>query len=69
MYELHAPVMVLAQMALQTGKISRQEFQRRLKEVVRLLQNSRDILCLEPEGSNEHEMGKAAADALSKMGC
>ncbi|KAH8284421.1 hypothetical protein KR018_005975, partial [Drosophila ironensis] len=69
MYELHAPVMVLAQMSLQSGKISRTEFQRRLKEVVRLLQTSRDILRLEPEGSSEYEMGQAAADALVKMGC
>ncbi|XP_017045855.2 SET domain-containing protein SmydA-8 [Drosophila ficusphila] len=69
MYELHAPVMVLAQSAIQSGQISRQEFQRRLKEVVKLLQVSRDILCLEPQGSTEHEMGLAAADALSKMGC
>ncbi|KAH8304072.1 hypothetical protein KR059_000002, partial [Drosophila kikkawai] len=69
MYELHAPVMVLAQMGMQRGQISRQEFQRRLKEVVKLLQTSRDILCLEPEGSTEHAMGMAAADALIKMGC
>nr|XP_036677093.1 SET domain-containing protein SmydA-8 [Drosophila suzukii] len=69
MYELHAPVMVLAQMAIQNGQISRQEFQRRLKEVVKLLQVSRDILCLEPEGSTENAMGLAAADALNKMGC
>ncbi|XP_016978673.1 SET domain-containing protein SmydA-8 isoform X2 [Drosophila rhopaloa] len=69
MYELHAPVMVLAQSAIQSGQISRQEFQRRLKEVVKLLQVSRDILCLEPEGSTENAMGLAAADALVKMGC
>ncbi|KAH8420217.1 hypothetical protein KR009_007513 [Drosophila setifemur] len=69
MYELHAPVMVQAQAGLQSGQISRQEFQRRLKEVVKLLQHSRDILCLEPEGSSEHSMGMAAADALIKMGC
>ncbi|XP_001354556.2 SET domain-containing protein SmydA-8 [Drosophila pseudoobscura] len=68
MYELHAPVMVMAQMGMQSGQISRQEFQRRLKEVSRLLQNSRDILLLEPEGSSEHEMGLAAADAITKMG-
>ncbi|BFF99979.1 SET domain-containing protein SmydA-8 [Drosophila madeirensis] len=68
MYELHAPVMVLAQMGLQSGQISRQDFQRRVKEVAKLLQNSRDILLLEPEGSSEHEMGMAAADAVTKMG-
>ncbi|EDX02031.1 SET domain-containing protein SmydA-8 isoform X2 [Drosophila yakuba] len=69
MYELHAPVMVLAQSAFQGGQISRQEFQRRLKEVVKLLQVSKDILLMEPEGSTENAMGLAAADALSKMGC
>ncbi|XP_030378207.1 SET domain-containing protein SmydA-8 [Scaptodrosophila lebanonensis] len=69
MYELHAPIMVLAQHAIQNGQIQRQDFQRKLKEVVKMLRESRDILLLEPEGSSEHEMGLAAADALTKMGC
>ncbi|XP_068158972.1 SET domain-containing protein SmydA-8 isoform X1 [Drosophila tropicalis] len=69
MYELHAPIMILAQIAIQKGQISAKEFQCRIKEVIKLLQQSRDILKLEPQGSNEHEMGSAAADALIKMGC
>ncbi|XP_064539705.1 SET domain-containing protein SmydA-8 isoform X2 [Drosophila montana] len=69
MYELHAPIMVLAQLGMQTGQMSRQEFQKRIKEVVKLLKESAHILQLEPPGSSEHEMGRAAADALIKMGC
>ncbi|XP_017872313.1 PREDICTED: protein msta [Drosophila arizonae] len=67
MYELHAPIMVLAQLGMQSGRMSRQEFQRRIKEVVRLLKESAHILQLEPPGSSEHEMGRAAADALAKI--
>lgn len=69
MYELHAPIMILAQLGLQSGQLSRQEFQRRIKEVVKLLQESARILKLEPPGSSEHEMGQAAADALCQMSC
>ncbi|EDW66288.2 SET domain-containing protein SmydA-8 isoform X2 [Drosophila virilis] len=69
MYELHAPIMVLAQLGMQTGQMSRQEFQKRINEVVKLLTESAHILQLEPAGSSEHEMGRAAADALIKMGC
>ncbi|KAH8399746.1 hypothetical protein KR215_001992 [Drosophila sulfurigaster] len=67
MYELHAPIMVLAQLGMQTGQLTRPEFQRRIKEVLKLLEESAQILQLEPPGSSEHEMGLAAADALSKM--
>ncbi|KAL7743252.1 hypothetical protein ACLKA6_016193 [Drosophila palustris] len=67
MYELHAPIMVLAQLGMQSGRMTRQEFQRRIKEVVKLLEDSSHILQMEPPGSSEHEMGLAAADALSKM--
>lgn len=69
MYELHAPIMILAQLGMQSGQLSRQEFQRRIKEVVKLLQESARILKLEPPGSSEHEMGQAAADALRQMSC
>ena len=68
MYELHAPIMVLSQRLMMTGSISKQDFQKNLKEVVKLLRESRDILQMEPIGSSEHQMGLAAADALSKMG-
>ncbi|KAH8388057.1 hypothetical protein KR093_011417, partial [Drosophila rubida] len=67
MYELHAPIMVLAQLGMQSGQLRRPEFQRRIKEVLKLLQDSAHILQMEPPGSSEHEMGLAAADALSKM--
>ncbi|XP_032597198.1 SET domain-containing protein SmydA-8 [Drosophila grimshawi] len=68
MYELHAPIMVLAQLGMQSGQLTRQEFLKRIKEVAKLLKDSARILQLEPPGSSEHEMGLAAADALTKMG-
>lgn len=68
MYELHAPIMVLSTRSIQNKLITRNEFQRNLKEVARLLKESRDILKMEPEGSNEYMMGQAAEDALKGMG-
>ncbi|XP_017852999.1 SET domain-containing protein SmydA-8 [Drosophila busckii] len=67
MYELHAPIMVQAQLQMQSGQLTRQQFQRRIKEVMQLLRESSRILQLEPAGSAEHEMGLAAAEALREM--
>ncbi|XP_055914097.1 SET domain-containing protein SmydA-8 isoform X2 [Eupeodes corollae] len=68
MYELHAPIMVLSTRLIQNKLITRNDFQRNIKEVARLLRESRDILKMEPEGSNEYMMGQAAEDALKGMG-
>ncbi|XP_055845262.1 SET domain-containing protein SmydA-8 [Episyrphus balteatus] len=68
MYELHAPIMVLSTRFIQNKLITRNEFQRNLKEVARLLKESRDMLKMEPEGSNEYMMGQAAEEALQGMG-
>lgn len=68
MYELHAPIMMISQYQMSTGTMSRQDFQKNIKEVVKLLKESARILKMEPQGSNEHEMGVAAQDSLQKMG-
>ena len=68
MYELHAPLMVLSQRLMQTNAITRQDFKKNLREVVKLLRECRDILKMEPEGGREHQMGVAAEEALIQMG-
>lgn len=60
--------MMRSQRLMMAGGISEAEFKRNIKEVIRCLQESRHILLLEPFGSNEHEMGAAAAVALTEMG-
>lgn len=67
MYELHAPVLIIAQRLYQSQLISKKDFQMYLKEVMQLLRDSHDILKLEPEGSNEYQMGLAAEEALQHM--
>ncbi|XP_058064802.1 SET domain-containing protein SmydA-8 [Anopheles bellator] len=68
LYELHVPLMIEAGQLFQGGAIQRPELRRRLKEVQRLLQESEQILALEPEGSPEHGIAEAARDAIKNMG-
>ncbi|CAD7014467.1 protein msta [Ceratitis capitata] len=68
LYELHGAIMMRSQRLMMTGGISESNFKRNIKEVIRCLQESKDILLLEPEGTSEHEMGVAAAGALVEMG-
>lgn len=60
--------MMRSQRLMMAGDISEAEFKRNIKEVIKCLQESRDILLLEPLGSSEHEMGAAATRALAEMG-
>lgn len=68
MYELHAPVMILATRMLEKQEITNNELRKRLRETVKLLKESEEILLLEPEGSKEYEMAIAAKDALQRLG-
>lgn len=68
MYELHAPVMLQTTRLFEEKRITTTELKRRLKEVVKLLKDSANILSFEPEGTPEADMGMAAKDALSRMG-
>lgn len=66
-YELHAPVMMLLNDELQTGKIKVGEYKRRLRDVILILKKSHEILQHEPEGSSEHQMAVAAKAALDAI--
>ncbi|XP_053962707.1 SET domain-containing protein SmydA-8 [Anastrepha ludens] len=68
LYELHGAIMMRSQRLMVANEISEAAFKRNIKEVIKCLQESRDILQLEPLGSNEYEMGAAAANALMQMG-
>lgn len=68
MYELHAPVMIQATRSFETGDIKNNELKKRLREVIKLLKESEEILRMEPEGSNEYTMAAAARDALQRIG-
>lgn len=68
MYELHAPVMIQATRLYESGEIKNNDLKKRLREVIKLLKDSEEILKMEPEGSNEYTMAVAARDALKRIG-
>lgn len=67
MYELHAPLMLQTNRMFEAKRITTSDLKKRLREVLKLLRESEIILCFEPEGTPEAEMGAAAKDALVKM--
>lgn len=68
MYELHAPIMIQATRMCESGEMKNNELKKRLREVIKFLKESEEILKMEPEGSNEHTMAVAARDALKRIG-
>ncbi|XP_049803432.1 SET domain-containing protein SmydA-8-like [Schistocerca nitens] len=67
LYELHAPVMILATRRFEARTIGKRELGRDLKKVVRCLEEASLILGFEPEGSSEALMAAAARDALDRL--
>ncbi|GLV35058.1 SET and MYND domain containing arthropod-specific member 4 [Carabus blaptoides fortunei] len=67
LYELHAPIMILATRDFEARNITKDELRERLKEVVRCLHESSIILGYEPDNSVEGIMAHAAKDALNKI--
>lgn len=67
LYELHAPLMVLAARGFEHKLISRSELKTNLKEIVRCLEEAFTILSFEPTSSSEGIMAEAAKDALIKI--
>ncbi|KAK4874047.1 hypothetical protein RN001_013407 [Aquatica leii] len=67
LYELHAPIMMLTTKSYEQGTLTKTELRKRLKEVLRYLEEAALILGYEPESSSEHIMGVAAKDALQRI--
>jgi hypothetical protein len=67
LYELHAPIMLRITREYQSGLMKTSDFRRKLKEVLKVLQNSHEILKYEPVGSAENEMAVAAKSALDSL--
>lgn len=67
LYELHAPIMISSTRQIQEQKISLNKFRSNIKEVVQLLTESFNILKLEPKGTSEYEISKAAKQAIDSM--
>ncbi|XP_055536040.1 SET domain-containing protein SmydA-8 [Wyeomyia smithii] len=67
MYELHAPIMVIAKHQFETRQINASQLKRKLSEVLHLLKQSAEILLFEPAGTPEYDMALAARDAVKQM--
>lgn len=67
LYELHAPIMILTTREFEKQSIDKTELKRRLKEVMKYLEEASIILGFEPETCSEGIMGKAAKDAMVKI--
>lgn len=67
LYELHAPIMISSTRQIQEKKITVNKFKEIIKEVIKLLTESFNILSLEPEGTSEYEVAMAAKQALDSM--
>ena len=72
MYELHLPLLILANKALQSGPnakggLSRGEIKRYLQRALENLKNGLDILGEEPEGSFEYQIVQGSKESLHQL--
>ncbi|XP_017774648.1 PREDICTED: protein msta-like [Nicrophorus vespilloides] len=67
LYELHAPLILLARNLYRTHSISKEVLRCKLLEAIELLNVSSRILLLEPETSVEYSLGKGAAMAKQQL--
>ncbi|CAB3383801.1 Hypothetical predicted protein [Cloeon dipterum] len=67
LYELHAPIMVLATRAFETRSINKKDLQQQMRRVAQCLEQAAQILALDPEDSPERQMADAAAQALVQV--
>lgn len=67
LYELHAPIMILATRDFQAKIISKPQLRDRLSEILRCLKDSANILSFEPENSAEATMTCAATNAIFRI--
>lgn len=67
LYEMHAPLIMLAKQKLEAKQISNEQFKEQIQHVVRVLEEALRILSLEPATSAEGVMAKAAKTALDQM--
>ncbi|XP_022921191.2 SET domain-containing protein SmydA-8-like [Onthophagus taurus] len=67
LYELHAPIIMLARNLYNVDVINKDELRSKLQEAIKLLKESSEILTLEPENSQEGMIGKMANQAYIQL--
>ena len=67
LYEMHAPIIMLARNRYQNKEISQEEFKERMLQARDILEETYRILSLEPAQSAEGVMAQASQTALRQM--
>lgn len=67
LYEMHAPILLLARKRFESGECTSQELKEKVEEVLSMLMEANRILSLEDPASSEGAMGSAAAQALDQI--
>ncbi|KAJ6640841.1 SET domain-containing protein SmydA-8, isoform A [Pseudolycoriella hygida] len=67
LYDLHAPIVLLAKISYATGKIKDGEFKKKLKHAYDLLQESSTILAWEDVDSVEYTISQIGKQSLSQL--
>ncbi|XP_065173642.1 SET domain-containing protein SmydA-8-like [Atheta coriaria] len=67
LYELHAPLILIAKNLYKNAVITKEELKRKLNEAAEKLEEAVKILCLEPEYTQEGMLGRNAKPALERI--
>ena len=67
LYEMHAPMLLLARRTFETGQINSAECKEKIETVRVILSEASEILSLEDPASTEGAMGTAAVQSLSQI--
>ena len=67
LYELHAPLMIIARGQWSAGVIDDATLKSKMTEAATILKEAADILCLEPKGTPEGDIGEEAKQSLVQL--
>ena len=67
LYEMHAPMLLMARRTFEAGRINSVEFKEKIETVRSILSEATRILSLEDPASTEGAMGTAAVQALDQI--
>lgn len=67
LYELHAPLILLARNLHRTGMVDKNGLKNKLEESLKLLEEAAAILKMEPDSSAEGIIGQVAVQSLKQL--
>lgn len=67
LYELHFPLILYNRHKYECKELSAEEFKRKMKEVLKVLEEAVNILCLEEPTSPEGKIGEVGKRSLEQL--